>query len=132
MSRVQIPSVTLNRKRKAGNSCGSRPSFIQTGFSAALGLGLTRVLASRASANTTNSPKPKAKSLIIVFLTGACSHIDTFDMKPEAPADLLFDFGAEVRGRSNGARDFPHRHLRRRVPKARDVALIFGEPIGDF
>jgi hypothetical protein len=70
----------------------SRRGFIQTGFSAALGLGLTRVLASRTSANTTNGPKPKAKSLIIVFLTGACSHIDTFDMKPEAPAEIRGQF----------------------------------------
>lgn len=32
------------------------------------------------------------KSVIIVFLTGACSHHDTFDMKLEAPAEIRGEF----------------------------------------
>ena len=34
----------------------------------------------------------KPKSLIIVFLTGAASHHDTFDMKPQAPAEIRGEF----------------------------------------
>jgi len=34
----------------------------------------------------------KQKSMILIFLTGAPSHIDTFDMKPEAPAEIRGDF----------------------------------------
>ncbi|HEV3146892.1 MAG TPA: DUF1501 domain-containing protein, partial [Gemmataceae bacterium] len=70
----------------------SRRGFIQAGFSAALGLGLTRVLASRAVAGNTAANPPKAKSLIIVFLTGAASHLETFDMKPEAPDEIRGQF----------------------------------------
>ncbi|MBL8815802.1 MAG: DUF1501 domain-containing protein [Planctomyces sp.] len=35
---------------------------------------------------------PRAKSLIIIFLTGAASHHDTFDMKPFAPAEIRGEF----------------------------------------
>lgn len=35
---------------------------------------------------------PRARSLIIVFCTGAISHHDTLDMKPDAPAEIRGDF----------------------------------------
>jgi hypothetical protein len=66
----------------------SRRGFVQTGFSAAVGLGLASTLSGQARAD-----KPKrAKSVIIVFLTGAASHHDTFDMKPDAPAEIRGQF----------------------------------------
>ncbi len=34
----------------------------------------------------------KRKSLILVFLTGGASHLDTFDMKPDAPAEIRGEF----------------------------------------
>src|SRR5438874_782588 len=33
-----------------------------------------------------------SRSVILVFLTGAASHLDTFDMKPEAPAEIRGEF----------------------------------------
>src|SRR5262245_42365099 len=68
----------------------SRRGFVQTGYSAALGLSLAGALPRRASAGT-EKPR-KAKSVVIVFLTGAASHIDTFDMKPDAPAEIRGQF----------------------------------------
>src|SRR5471032_556627 len=35
---------------------------------------------------------PKAKSTILIWLSGGPSHIDTFDMKPDAPAEIRGDF----------------------------------------
>ncbi len=35
---------------------------------------------------------PQAKSMIMVFCTGAISHIDTFDMKPDAAREVRGDF----------------------------------------
>ncbi len=67
----------------------SRRDFIQAGFSSALGLGLSSVLAGQARSQTKT---PKTKSLIIIFLTGAASHHDTFDMKPDAPAEIRGQF----------------------------------------
>jgi hypothetical protein len=68
----------------------SRRGFVQTGYSAALGLSLAGTLPRRVSAGT-EKPR-KAKSVVIVFLTGAASHIDTFDMKPDAPAEIRGQF----------------------------------------
>ena len=64
----------------------SRRELLQVGGSAALGLGLTSVMNQTAGAQGTIPAK--AKSVIVIHLTGACSHHDTFDMKPEAPAEV--------------------------------------------
>jgi len=65
-----------------------RREFLQVGFSGLLGMGLSTVLAGRSTATIA----PKAKSLILVFLTGGPSHIDTFDMKPNAPDGVRGEF----------------------------------------
>ena len=66
----------------------SRRGFLQAGFSSALGLSLASTLGARAQ----NSKSRKPKSVIIVFLTGAASHHDTFDMKPDAPPEIRGQF----------------------------------------
>src|SRR5262249_28253457 len=65
----------------------TRRELLQVGYSGLLGLGLSS-LAGRA-ATTARAPK----SVIIVFLTGAPSHIDTFDPKPDAPPEIRGEFG---------------------------------------
>ncbi len=65
-----------------------RREFLQVGFSGLLGTGLSTLLAGRSSA----AAAPRAKSLILVFLTGGPSHIDTFDMKPNAPDGVRGEF----------------------------------------
>jgi hypothetical protein len=74
------PSAKLNRR-----------SFLQVGYSGLLGIGLSSLLTRRAQANT-ESPAARPKSVIIVFLTGAASHLDMFDMKPEAPEAIRGEF----------------------------------------
>ena len=64
-----------------------RREFLQVGFSAFLGLGASQLIAEQARAAA-----PRAKSMILVFLTGAPSHIDTFDMKPNAPEAIRGEF----------------------------------------
>lgn len=72
----------------------SRRELLQTGYSGLLGLSLSSVLAQRANSSpaTTQESSRPAKSVIIVFLTGACSHHDTFDMKLDAPAEIRGEF----------------------------------------
>ena len=38
--------------------------------------------------------RPPEKSVIFIFLTGGLSHIDTFDMKPDAPAEIRGEFSS--------------------------------------
>ena len=66
----------------------NRREFLQVGYSGLLGVGLSSLLTQRAKANEARTPK----SVIIVFLTGAPSHLDTFDMKPDAPAEIRGEF----------------------------------------
>src|SRR5262245_47414513 len=55
-----------------------------------MGLGMAEVAALRSLGA---APAPaRAKSVIFVFLTGGLSHHDSFDMKPEAPAEIRGEF----------------------------------------
>ncbi len=76
-----------------------RREFLQVGFSGLLGLGLPELigLLRSAEASRPRGPRPvalepRAKSVIIVFLTGGLSHIDSFDMKPDAPEGIRGEF----------------------------------------
>ncbi len=66
-----------------------RREFLQVGFSGFLGLGLPGLLAARANPQGT----PRAKSVILAFMTGGPSHHETFDPKPGAPAEIRGEFG---------------------------------------
>src|SRR3954451_15212486 len=71
----------------------ARREFLQVGFSGVLGLGLPGLLAAQAQAQArARSGAPRARSMILVFLTGGLSHIDSFDMKPDAPDGIRGEF----------------------------------------
>lgn len=71
----------------------TRRELLQVGYSGLLGIGLPSLMASSArSAPTKERTSRKSKSVIIVFLTGAPSHLDTFDLKPDAPAEVRGEF----------------------------------------
>ncbi len=59
----------------------TRRCVLQAGCSSVLGLGLPALLAARSRAP---AKEPQVKSVVLVFLSGGASHIDTFDPKPEA------------------------------------------------
>jgi hypothetical protein len=63
-----------------------RREMLQIGCSSFFGVGLTSLL-EKQSAQAANSSvvAQKAKSVVLVFLTGGGSHIDMFDPKPESP-----------------------------------------------
>jgi len=74
----------------------TRRELLQVGYSGLLGVGLPSLLSGRSMAAKATRPAaglaPNPKQIIIVFLTGAPSHHDTFDMKPDAPAEVRGDF----------------------------------------
>jgi hypothetical protein len=72
----------------------NRRELLQVGYSGLLGLGLSSVLARRGgSAQAVQSrPAQSPKSVILIFLTEAPSHLDTFDLKPDAPAEIRGEF----------------------------------------
>lgn len=73
-----------------------RRELLQVGYSALLGVGLPACLAGKGLAAgaspSSGAGISRPKSIILVFLTGAASHHDTFDMKPEAPPKFAASF----------------------------------------
>lgn len=63
----------------------SRRQMIKVGGLGLLGLTLPQLLRAEA---LKKGPKAKAKSVIFLFQWGGPSHIDMFDMKPNAPEQI--------------------------------------------
>ncbi|MEZ6139118.1 MAG: DUF1501 domain-containing protein [Zavarzinella sp.] len=69
--------------------CGevSRRDFLYAGSIASLGLGLPQLMQAKAGGQPDNDI-----NCIMLFLLGGPSHIDTWDMKPNAPAEIRGPF----------------------------------------
>lgn len=73
----------------------SRRGFVQAGFSGLLGLGLPGLRAGRAAAASSSAASGtpgRAKSVIVILLSGGLGQHDSFDMKPEAPESIRGEF----------------------------------------
>src|SRR5258708_4560059 len=68
----------------------SRRNFLQVGAAGVAGLTLADML--RADEAGLRDASYKRKSIINVYLGGGPSHMDTFDMKPEAPKEFRGEF----------------------------------------
>jgi hypothetical protein len=68
----------------------SRRQVLQVGGASLLGLGLPRLLS--AEHQRPAGVSAKADACIIVFLNGGPSHLDMWDMKPEAPKEVRGEF----------------------------------------
>ena len=78
----------VNFDRESRDFRPSRRHFLRVGGLSALGLTLPRLLAAEARAQATGGAKPRAKSVILIYLGGGLSHHDSFDLKPDAPAEM--------------------------------------------
>jgi hypothetical protein len=71
----------------------SRRDFVRIGGLSAFGLSLPALLQLR-NARGAESAKGKAKSCIVIWLDGGPSHLETFDLKPDASAEVRGPFAA--------------------------------------
>ncbi len=75
----------------------NRRELLQIGYSGLLGIGLPSLLAGRARAaaatRTANRSTRAQHSVILIFMSGGASHLDMFDPKPDAPAEIRGEFG---------------------------------------
>ena len=67
---------------------GSRRWFLQTGLAGFAGLSLADTLRLQAAAPSGSSRQRDPRSVILFWLSGGPSHIDTWDPKPDAPAEI--------------------------------------------
>jgi uncharacterized protein (DUF1501 family) len=71
------------------NPSVNRREFLQVGGLSLFGLGLPQFLLARTSSS---APRHRAKACILLFMWGGPSQQDTWDMKPEAPAEFRGEF----------------------------------------
>src|SRR6516162_162382 len=91
--RLALPSCTMTNKpfRCPGPARLSRRDLLQVGASSILGLSLPGLL--RADNQTrAKGESASADACILVFLNGGPSHLDMWDMKPDAPAEVRGEF----------------------------------------
>src|SRR2546421_10794263 len=67
----------------------TRRRLIQAGGAGLFGLSLPKVLAAE---EAQPARRPRAKSVLFVFLFGGPSQLETFDMKPDAPTGIRGPF----------------------------------------
>src|SRR5262249_43528702 len=78
--------------RKSSDGTGlSRREFLRIGGLSALGLSLPAFLRMQHLAAATGTPRTSV-SCILLWMQGGPSHIDTFDPKPDAPAEIRGEF----------------------------------------
>jgi hypothetical protein len=92
---MRVPSQNLSQVQSAGEPRRiSRRGLLQAGGLACLGLdvaGLFRAEAARAGP-ARSGEMPRLKSCILIFCNGGPCHLDTFDLKPDAPAEVRGEF----------------------------------------
>jgi hypothetical protein len=66
----------------------SRRDFLRVGALGTLGLSLPGLLKATAAQSSAKKHKNRARSVLLVYLGGGLSHHDSFDLKPEAPAEV--------------------------------------------
>src|SRR5262245_7920440 len=80
----------LNLGSVPARDCGgvSRRAFLRVGGLSALGLGLPQFLQAREASGSAD----RDINVILLWMGGGPSNIDTFDMKPDAPAEVRGEF----------------------------------------
>jgi hypothetical protein len=81
--------LSLGQTRSRTCRALTRRGFLEVGSLGALGLTLGDLMAARAA----GAPVPgRARAVIFLWLWGGPSHLDTFDMKPDAPVEYRGPF----------------------------------------
>ncbi|AMV38646.1 DUF1501 domain-containing protein [Planctomyces sp. SH-PL62] len=112
-------------QRQVRESVGARMSrrgFVQVGGSGLLGMSLPGLLAARrASAAAAGTAAGRAKSVIVILLSGGLGQHDSFDMKPEAPDAIRGEFNP-IQTAVPGLHFCEH--LPRLAARAQDLAVV--------
>ncbi len=70
----------------------TRRSFLQIGYSGLVGMSLPGLLAAQGASASAGAKAGRAKSVIVILLSGGIGQHDSFDMKPEAPDGIRGEF----------------------------------------
>ena len=85
--------TSLNGRAREGLTVFSRRSMLKASLAGLAGLDLPGLLRLRAeSATPGKTPLSRSKSVILLWMTGGPSHIDTWDVKPGMPQEIRGPF----------------------------------------
>jgi hypothetical protein len=84
----------MNNRSPHNRRCDgvTRRDFVRIGGLTGLGLGLAELWALRAASAASGQRSLRARSCVLIWLDGGPSHLETFDMKPNAPAEVRGPF----------------------------------------
>src|SRR5438876_11094656 len=80
-------------RAREGLTCVSRRGMLKAGLAGIAGLSLPELLRSRARAAESGRPMASRKSIILLWMAGGPSQIDTLDPKPGRPYENRGPFG---------------------------------------
>ena len=87
-----VPDEATSRSVPTDAGSLERRAFLRTSLAGMTSLTLAELFRLRASAGEKKQPAPK--SLLVVWLHGGASHLETYDPKPLAPSEFRGPFGA--------------------------------------
>jgi len=82
----------LNPRVREGLTVRSRRGLLKAGMAGMAGLAFPDLLRIRAAAAKEGRSLPGGKSVILLWMAGGPSHIDTWDPKPDAPSEVRGPF----------------------------------------
>lgn len=83
-----LPTPRINRRCDGV----TRRDFVRVGGLTALGLGVADRFRLQPAANASEQAANSHRSCILIWLDGGPSHLETFDLKPDAPAEVRGPF----------------------------------------
>jgi hypothetical protein len=85
--------TSFHPREREGLTLLSRRNLLKASMAGIAGLTLPRLLESRATAAATGQASSNGKSVILLWMAGGPSHIDTWDVKPDRPIENRGPFG---------------------------------------
>src|SRR5436189_142113 len=93
MHRHQHAFTSFIPSEREGLVLRTRRNFLKAGLAGIAGLSVPRLLQHRAHATEAGGTAPAAKSVILLWMAGGPSQIDTWDPKPDRPIENRGPFG---------------------------------------
>jgi len=84
--------TSFNPRVREGLNVFSRRSMLKAGLAGLAGITLPDLLRLRAESAAKGKSMGRNKAVILLWMTGGPSHIDTWDVKPDAPAEIRGPF----------------------------------------
>lgn len=84
---------SFHGRDREGVALTTRRGMLKAGFAGIAGLTLPELLRVRAEAAARGTPVPGRKAVILLWMAGGPSHIDTWDPKPDRPLENRGPFG---------------------------------------